>query len=489
VQEAKGIKDRYGLPITTRSTTAADNLGEGLDLLLEQNFGTEQRFQKAAEADEGFALARVGLAFAYMAAARPVDARKSAQQAQSLAPGTTRREQQQIEIIALWTKGQGPEALGLIHQHLAEFPRDMLMVRVAQRLYALGCSSSGAGVANYPQELLALMQSVAPEYGDDWAFQGSYAFAHHENGLLGDALELAERSLAQRPTNAVASHSVAHVYFERGDASGGTDFLAGWLPSFDDRATYHVHLSWHLALFELAMGHYDRALDVYDSNIRPSVVAKSALSMNDSASLMWRLQMYGAAAPPSFMGELCTQAAPAAQRPGPAFRDSHAALAFAVAADDQSIARMMDGLRDAADDGDKLAGEVTLPLVQGISAFAHQEYVEAVKLMEPLFGPEARYDQLARIGGSHAQREVFEDTLTEAYLRAGQFDKAEALLGQRLKRRESPRDLFWLARAQEADGNRQAAGVSVHQAQAGWRDADQASQETAALTDLAERVG
>ncbi len=370
-----------------------------------------------------------------------------------------------------------------------EFPRDMLMVRAAQRLYSLGCSSVGAGVANHSQELYALMKSVAPEYGDDWAFQGSYAFAHHENGLLDDALKLAEKSLAQRPTNAVASHSITHVYFERGDASGGTEFLGGWLPSFDNRATYHVHLSWHLALFELALGHYQRALDLYESNIRPSVVAKSPLSLTDSASLLWRLQMYGAAAPPGLMGELCAQAAPATENPGPAFRDSHAALAFAVAVDDQSMARMMDGLQAAADKGDKLAAEVTLPLVRGIFAFVHQDYNEAVRLMEPLFGQDARLDQLCRVGGSHAQREVFEDTMTEAYLRAGQFEKAEALLGQRLKRRESPRDLFWLARAQEADGNRKAAEASIHQARGGWQDADPGSQEIAELTSLAERVG
>ena len=487
--ETNRTKDRYGLPLSTNSTAAAENLVEGVDLILEQSFGADQRFEQAVEADEGFALAHAGLAFAYMAAAKPSDARQSAQQAQTLAPGISRREQQQIEAIALWTNGKGPEALALTQQHLAEFPRDMMMVRVAQRLYVLGCSQVGAGVANYPQELFALMKSVAPEYGDDWAFQGQYSFAHHENGLLDDALELAERSLEQRPTNAVASHSAAHVYFERGDASGGTDFLANWLPSFDNRASYHVHLSWHLALFELAMGHYGRALEIYEAGIRPSVVAKSALSLNDSASLMWRLQIYGAAAPPDLMGELSTQAAPAAGQPGPAFRDSHAALAFAIAADDQSMARMTDGLKAVAEKGDRLAGEVTLPLVQGIFAFVHHDYSEAVRLMEPLFGQDARYDQLARIGGSHAQREVFEDTLVEAFLRAGQFEKAEALLSQRLKRRGSPRDAFWLARAQEAHGKREEAADSVHQSQNAWRDADPGSQETAALTSLAERVG
>ena len=489
MQEAHRINDRYGLPMSTGSITAAEKWVDGVDLLLEQNFGPEERFQGAIEDDEGFALAHACLAYAAMLRGNPREAREAATAAQALAAGTSQREQQQIEAINLWANGQGPQALALIRQHLAEFPRDILMTRVAQRLYALGCSSAGAGVANYPQELFALMKSIAPEYGSDWAFQAQYSFAHHENGLLDDALQLAERSLKQRPTNAVASHSVAHVYFERGDPSGGTDFLAEWLPGFDNRAPYHVHLSWHLALFQLAMGHYQRALDLYEDNIRPSVIAKSAISINDSASLMWRLQMYGDAALPARWDEVRVQAAPAAERPGPAFRDSHAALAFAASGDDESLGRMIDGLRSVADRGDKLAGEVTLPLVQGINAFVHAQYSEAVHFMEPLFGQDASYGQLARIGGSHAQREVFEDTMLEAFLRAEQFDKAEGLLSQRLKRRETPRDMFWLGRAQERNGNHGRAGASIEGAQKGWQDADPGSQEMAALSGLAAKVG
>lgn len=489
MQEAQRIKDRYGLPISTGSAAAAEKWVEGVDLLLEQNFGPQERFQEALEDDEGFALAHAGLVYTAMLRGNPREARDAAKAAKALAAGTSRRENQQIEVMALWANGQGPQALALVRQHLGEFPRDMLMVRVAQRLYLLGCSSAGAGVSNYPKELFALMKSVAPEYGNDWAFQGQYAFAHHENGLLDDALQLAERSLEQRPTNAVASHSVAHVYFERGDPSGGTDFLAKWLPGFDNRSSYHVHLSWHLALFELAMGHYGRALDLYEADIRPSVIAKSATSLTDSASLMWRLEMYGDAAPPARWEEVRAQAAPAAERPGPAFRDSHAALALAASGDEESLGRMIDGLRALADKGDKLAGEVTLPLAEGINAFIHAQYSEAVRFMEPLFGKDAAYNQLARIGGSHAQREVFEDTMVEAFLRAEQFDKAEGLLSQRLKRRECPRDMFWLGRAQESSGNHEGAAASIEGAQKGWQAADPGTQEMAALTRLAEKVG
>ena len=51
------MQDRFGLPITTSSATAAEHYQKGLDLVLSQNFGAEEELQKAVEADEGFAIA------------------------------------------------------------------------------------------------------------------------------------------------------------------------------------------------------------------------------------------------------------------------------------------------------------------------------------------------------------------------------------------------------------------------------------------------
>ena len=53
-------------------------------------------------------------------------------------------------------------------------------------------------------------------------------------------------------------------------------------------------------------------------------------------------------------------------------------------------------------------------------------------------------DDLPRIGGSHAQREVFEDALIVAYLRSGQSAGAARLLRSRMDRRPSARDAGWL---------------------------------------------
>ena len=189
--------------------------------------------------------------------------------------------------------------------------------------------------------------------------------------------------------------------------------------------------------------------------------------------------MYCGTPPPKPWDEVRDQAMPAAGNPGPPFRDAHAALAFAAAGDQDALGKAIDGLRTISDQGNALAKEMTLPLVQGIAAFAEGNYGEAVTLLEPPM------QQLQRIGGSHAQREVFEDTLLEAYLRAEQFDRAEDMLRERLGRRASIRDTFWMGRAQASTGETGPARSTLQDAIDGWSDADDTSPELANLTSLA----
>ena len=473
-------KDRYGMTLSTNSPAAAAAWQEGADRLLAQQFGPEEKFQEAIDLDEGFALAHGCLAYMYMLRAQPEQARASAKRGLALAAGIPRRERRHIEAVSMWAHGKGPYAIRRVHEHLAEYPQDALLMRLAQRLYMLGCS--GAGVPDFPPALFALMNEVAPHCGDDWAFLGQYAFAHHEVGILDKALALAQRSLDQYPGNAVAAHSVTHSWFEQGDAATGGAFLGQWLEGFDPRATYHVHLSWHQALFELAQGRYRETLQLYEDWIRPTAVAKNITGLSDSASLLWRIRMYGGADQPLPWDEVSEQAAPAADRPGPAFRDAHAALAFAAAGDRERMAAMLNRLRAAADQGSLLAQEIILPLAQGIDAFAQEDYAAAVDYLTPVF------PQLTRIGGSHAQREVFEDTLLEACLRAHRFDQAQGMLTERLGRRESPRDTFSLGRLQAAQGDKTAARDSLSKAGQLWPAADPAPEQNR-LQSLAASLG
>jgi len=78
---------------------------------------------------------------------------------------------------------------------------------------------------------------------------------------------------------------------------------------------------------------------------------------------------------------------------------------------------------------------VVVPLMEGLHAFARGEYAAALAHMEPV---EAR---IVEVGGSHAQREVFHDTLLAAALR-GSEPRAVAMLERRLAKRPNP-GRFW----------------------------------------------
>jgi len=439
------LEDRYGFALSTRSPIAVERYVQGLDLQLSLNAGGVEGLGSSVEADPQFALGYAALAFAHWYRSDVPAAKASLQQAQALAGSLqTPRERQHLQIVGRFIGGEGGQALPLMYQHLDAYPRDALVIHLATMTIA------GSGKLSRPRDLYDMLTRVAPAWGDDWWFQGAYAFAHHELELLDEARRLAERSLEQQPRNAAGAHPLAHVFFESNDHAGGRGFLADWITEYDRAAPFFCHLSWHLALFELSQGNTQRVLELYDEAISPGV-GSFRTTLVDSASLLWRYQIFGCEPKRDLpWADVCSYAAKAAPAPGMAFLDAHAALAFVAMGDAEALARLIGGLETLAPDR-PLVSEVVLPLARGLEAFGQGAYAEAIRWLEPLDG------QLVRVGGSHAQWEVFEDTLLQAYLRAGQLERAEALLRRRLARRSSARDIVWLEQATAAT---QASGSS-----------------------------
>jgi len=422
VSGVAGLRDRYGLPLTTASAPAVDLYVDGLDRHLSWDLGAERSFEQALAADEAFALAHAGLAVARRFRGDAAGAQASAARACALAAGASRREQQHAEAVAAFVGGKAARSLALLREHLTQFPRDALALQLATALLA------ASGTVDRREYLLGLLTDLETAYGDDWWFLGVSAYAQQELDHLEPARRLAERSLERRPRNAGAAHALAHVFYETDDHTGGSAFLGDWLTDYAPAAPYHCHLSWHRALGELLRGNVRSTLELYERTISPSV-AHAWTTLADASSLLWRVQLYELADDLSNTGlpwdEVCSLAA---RGPGPAlaFASAHAALAYAAAGDAVALERLIHGLQALARHGDALADEVTLPLVQGIAAFGRGAYAEAAERLM------AVADQIVRLGGTNAQREVFEETLLVAQMRAGRLEQAEALLRTRL---------------------------------------------------------
>jgi len=424
--------DRYGLTVTTSSPAAFDQFHDGVDRLLAYGPGAEDRFAAALAADENLALAHVGRALLAAVQGDGAAARAAAGRAREASAGATRRERQHVEAVNAFVAGETARGLALVDEHVAEFPRDAMLVNQASSAIAL------AGRSDREEHRVAFLERLAPAYGDDWWFQSALAFTYHEVDRFEESRRLSELSLRQYPRNASAAHNLAHISLETLDIDAGAAFLDEWMAGYDRRASFHCHLAWHQGMFALHEGRYARALEIFERDILRSVNPRSA--MTDGTALLWRVKLDAAHDQPLPWRSLADLAG-RVSRPGYLFGEVHAALAYAACGDEAALTKLMDGLRALDVKGNPIAGRVVLPLVQGTVVFAAGDYAGALAHFEPVEG------EMHRIGGSHAQWELFEETMVLCYLELERYDDALRLVRRRLSRRASPRDQRWLTRA------------------------------------------
>jgi tetratricopeptide (TPR) repeat protein len=424
--------DRYGLTVSTSSPAAFDRFQDGMDRLLAYAPGAEECFASALQADPGLALAHVGRALLAAVQGDAATARAATGRARETVTGATPRERRHVEAVSAFIAGETARGLALVDEHVEEFPRDAMLVNQASSAIAL------TGRSDREAHRVAFLERLAPAYGDDWWFQSALSFTYHEVDRFDEARRLSERSLQQYPGNASAAHNLAHIAFETLDNSAGAAFLDDWMTGYDRRAHFHCHLAWHQAMFALHAGRYAHALEIFDRDILTAVSPRSM--MTDGTALLWRVRLDGAQDRPLPWRALADVAG-RVSRPGYLFGEVHAALAYASCGDQAALARLMDGLRDLHAKGNPIAGTVVLPLVQGTVAFAAGDYAGALHHFEPV------EPEMHRIGGSHAQWELFEETMVVCYLELGRYDDALRLVRRRLARRASSRDQKWRDRA------------------------------------------
>ena len=426
------MTDRYGLPVSTSSSDALAHYQEGMDRLLAYRLGADDEFEQALAADEGLALARGGLAIFALLLGDAPRARAEVAKAAELVAGASRRERQHVEALAAICGGQSARGVELVEEHVVDFPRDALVVNQASS--AIGFS----GRPDREEARTAFVERLAPAYGDDWWYQSALSFVYHEVRRFPEARRLSEASLAQYPSNANASHNIAHLHFEAGDYDGGVAYLEPWLAAHGG-GLFACHLAWHMALFELHRGRPERAFEIHQRDIERS--SNPRMTMMDGPALLWRYQLYGCHDGPLPWRPMADVAARMA-RPGFIFGDVHAALAYAGSGDDAALSTLIDGLRALDAKGHPIAGTVGLPLVQGVAAFAAGDYATALAHLEPVDA------EIHRVGGSHAQWELFEETMVVCQLRLKRYDDALRLLRRRLAIRPSVRDQQWREEAE-----------------------------------------
>jgi tetratricopeptide (TPR) repeat protein len=418
IQDAQG---HYLSGATAEAITAYDQAVRAFNLVHGDAPGL---FDTARQAAPDFAMAYLGKAWVFTVANDPGLRTQAAALVEAARPlPSNEREQAHLAALSHLVQGARAAAVAVLDRHLMRHPFDL----VAHQGAALTDGFLGRfhWVRDRSARALPLWSKDQPGYGSLLAF---HAFGLEEAGDYTRAEDESRAAAELEPLSFWPHHTVAHVMEMTGRPEDGL----GWMAARETRWSTpghmnQVHIWWHKALFHLELGQYDAALALYDGPMR-ATQRPVALSLTNATALLWRLDTLGCD-----IGDRWQEQA--ALWEGHAdgkclvFADIHAAMAELRSGQEALVERRLAWMRETAANGVEAAGlyrTVGVPVVEGLAAFHRGAYPEAIELLLPV-----RFD-LWQIGGSHAQRDVVDWTLTEAAVRAGQRDVALSLAHERL---------------------------------------------------------
>lgn len=413
------MQDRYGNEVSTASHAALAAYDEGLELFLAAQVGPDEAFAKAAAEDPSFALAHLAQARSLQMLARPAEAKAALQRARDLADGVSAREQAQISILGHVIEGRGAQAYLEILAHVGDHPRDVMAIQPCAGVFSL---IGFSGKEGREAESLAFFNALKPVYGDDWWFLSVLGFSQIEVGQLDQGEKTINAAFDANPKNGNAAHYKAHFHYEAGEAEAGRAFIHDWIKGYDKQAVLHCHVCWHDALWALEAGDREAAWEIVEQDIRPGGAWGPPVNvLTDMAAFLLRAELLGEARRDDLWQELSQYAARYFSNPGISFADAHAAIAHAIAGNDEALAKL-------AETSAGTAGDIVNALAHVYEAFARGDWDAVMDGLAPALATHER------IGGSRAQRDFMEFTYVNALLKQGRLPEARQMLVMRRPR-------------------------------------------------------
>ena len=204
-------------------------------------------------------------------------------------------------------------------------------------------------------------------------------------------------------------HVMAHRMLDAGHHLTGQQLLRTWLDGRSGAGSEWIHLQWHMAVFELAVGLRAAALTRFMEHILPAVVTGED-ALTDAPALLWRLSLAASAPVELPWDSVRARALARMRRPAEPYVELHNLLALAGAGDVASLDRW---LGDHEQDRRSPSGATVLWMCRGLRAFAARDYPRAVTMLAE------GVPRVPELGGSHAQNLLFDGIQLEARRRIG----------------------------------------------------------------------
>jgi tetratricopeptide (TPR) repeat protein len=321
--------------------------------------------------------------------------------------GTNSREKAHIAALGAWCEGELERTCELLDGILRDHPRDFLALKLANYLYFY--MGDAANVRDGPARALKAWDAGTPGYGHLLAL---HAFGLEESGDYAAAEHAGRRATEFNPADPWAVHAVAHVMEMQGRAAEGATWIETLAPHWDAANFFRFHLWWHLALMHWGADRPEETLALYDTRVWAGGSSEN-LSLCNDISMLARLELAGV----DIGSRWGAVAAVVREQSGGsvlAFVDAHYALALGS----------MPPLEDHGTTS-RVHAAVGRAACEAAVAWRAKDHARVVERLAPV------RKELNRVGGSHAQRDLFALMLLDSAIKTGNRALEKTLRAER----------------------------------------------------------
>ncbi|PHQ71985.1 MAG: tetratricopeptide repeat protein 38 family protein [Sneathiella sp.] len=334
--------------------------------------------------------------------------------------GDNRERQFAAAVMAMHDKDISG-ALKNLKSLATEYPGDLFAAKLGQNLFFNTGNDEG---------MLWLADQVIERHRTCAYAYGMRAFGREQMSMLDLAEEDGRRATEMQRKEPWAHHAVAHVMLTQGRHDEGIKWMSDLSNEWDDRNSFMLtHNWWHLALFYLEQEDFETPLELYDMKVW-GVDKSYSLDQVNAISLLWRLEQLGVDVGNRWQ-DLGDRVAARSFINDQPFYDMHYAYVLARAGKKDALDALMTGIKKMASEAPELTrggwAEVALSACRGFIAIAAGDYKGAVEHLRHV------QPRLQEIGGSHAQRDLFELAWLTSLIKAGDVGAVLPRLEKRLK--------------------------------------------------------
>ncbi|MBW4616704.1 MAG: tetratricopeptide repeat protein [Desmonostoc vinosum HA7617-LM4] len=404
------LKDAQGLVVTTDSAEAIAAINRFINQALFYGKHIETTILEAINADPTCALAHAYAATYYLSQENGIawqQVQPHLQTAQRHLAKITVREQLYVQGILAWANKEIDVAIAIHEEITDKFPRDLISVQQGQYHYFY---------TGKKEKLLQIAYKVLSSNLEHHYLYGMLAFGLEQCHQLKAAENIARQAIALNRYDPWAHHAIAHVMETQGRVNEGIAWMENFADTWQDcNSMLYTHNWWHIALYYLKLGDVRQVLRLYDTQIWGCANKQSPKDQVGAISLLLRLELRGIDVGSRwqnisvYLGDrLNEHALP--------FQDLHYIYAITKAGRTDWVNQMLQSMQQHALGINPFWRqswlEVAIPAARGMTAHAKGDVNTAVAELKPVLS------RLYQIGGSHAQRVLFEQVYQNAVLLA-----------------------------------------------------------------------